>query len=307
MLDVLATGYPSLDHILATSRSPAIGETALLTVPIGEAPATFGGCGANVAVGLQRLGAQAGLAMVLGDDQGGRHYHDYLYQEGVDVRNVVCLPGHKTSRSYLFRNPEGEYQNFFFPGAADAWNDQLTLQDLPSVRYGLITVGAHHYNRQFARCLSDHNIPIIWQLKADIAAYPDEALHLLVRSCCIMFFNQLEAAYLCRALHIADVRLLLDRVDVLVLTQGRQGSTLITRDGQTPIPAVARTVIDTTGAGDGFTAGFLAGFLKRLDLLTCGRLGAVAASFVLEKIGCQTNLPTWDQLWQRYRETFGEP
>ncbi|MBE0689864.1 MAG: carbohydrate kinase family protein, partial [Anaerolineae bacterium] len=78
MLDLLATGYPSMDHIVATSRSPAVGETALLDTPIDDDRATFGGCGANVAVALQKLGVRTGVAMVLGDDEAGTRYLAYL-------------------------------------------------------------------------------------------------------------------------------------------------------------------------------------------------------------------------------------
>ncbi len=66
-----------------------------------------------------------------------------------------------------------------------------------------------------------------------------------------------------------------------------------------------RVVLDPTGAGDGFTAGFLAGLLRGATPEIGAQVGAVVASFVLEAVGCQTNLPGWEQTMARYREHFG--
>jgi ribokinase len=62
--------------------------------------------------------------------------------------------------------------------------------------------------------------------------------------------------------------------------------------------------VDSTGAGDGFTAGYLAGHFRKFSPQTCARLGAVLASFVIESVGCQTNLPDWSQLTERYQMFF---
>ncbi|MBN2303113.1 MAG: carbohydrate kinase family protein, partial [Anaerolineae bacterium] len=118
-MDVLATGYPSIDYIARVSHSPGVGETALLrTVPDRF---HFGGCGANVAVALAKLGLSAGVAMILGDDRLGEDYSRYLVGLKVNVNNIIRLHGHKTSHSYLFLNENDQHQNFFFPGAADDW------------------------------------------------------------------------------------------------------------------------------------------------------------------------------------------
>jgi nucleoside kinase len=306
MLDLLATGYPSIDHIVPVSHSPAVGETALISHLPGAG--TFGGCGPNVAVALARLGFRCGLALPLGDDEAGREYRAYLEAGGIDTRNVHNLPGCQTSHSYLFRNPDGDYQNFFFPGAADAWQGELTLNGLDEVRWGLVTVGYYPYNAQFVQRLSERAIPLAWQLKPDVAAYPRPAVEQFVERSSIIFCNRIEADYLCDGLGIGHLRELLGRgVQIIVLTLGSQGSRIITAGEEIEIPAVTRVIVDTTGAGDAFTAGFLAGHFQQYDLATCGRLAAAAASFALESVGCQTNLPDWKSLHNRYIEAFGEP
>jgi len=307
MLDLLTTGYPSMDHIVAASRSPAIGETALLEAPIDEEQATFGGCGANVAVALQKLGLSTGVVMVLGDDEAGARYLAYLDAEGVETGNITRLPGTLTSRSYLFRNPDGEYQNFFLPGAADQWGGELVLHGLDEVRYGLVTVGYYAYNRAFAQQLAARNVPIIWQLKPDIAAYPAEALAEFTQQSKIIFCNQMELEYLCRVLEMSAADILKAHdLETIVITRGKLGSRVLTAEAQIDVPSVPCAAVDTTGAGDAFTAGFLGGYFKGYPSLVCGRSGAVVAAFCVEQVGCQTHLPDWTMLRTRYTEHFGE-
>ena len=305
-LDLLATGYPSLDYICQVSHTPAIGETAIVRTP--PSHYTFGGCGANVAVGLARLGFRAGVAMVVGDDAPGHDYVAYLQREGIDTRDVIRWPGAGTSESRLYVNPDGEYQNFFYPGAAGAWQGKLTLASLADARYALLTVGALHYNRQFVQLVLEAGVPLIWQLKPDVYAYPPDALTNLTRSSVLLMMNRIEADYLTRTLGVSSpADLLSDETQLVVVTLGADGSRIFDETGVYEVPSVPPAqLVDPTGAGDAFTAGFLAGWLPGRPPVVCGRMGAVVASFVLEKVGCQTNLPNWEMLLARYAKHFGQ-
>jgi sugar/nucleoside kinase (ribokinase family) len=307
MLDLLATGYPSLDFIFPVSHSPRPGETALMDVVLDEVEPLFGGCGANVAVGLRRLGLNTGIAMIVGDDVYGQHYCSYLAQQQVDQQDVIVMPGAKTSRSYLFRNRQGEYQNFFFPGAADQWRDMLWLNGLDSARYTLVTVGPYRYNRQFVEQVQNAGVPLVWQLKSDIFAFPVEAIQSFAQASTIILMNHLEAEFVRCSLRLNSLNDLIGgNTIILVVTQGAQGAVLSTSEGRQKVKACPAQIVDTTGAGDGFATGFLAGVLKGYAPVVCAQMGSVAASFVLEKVGCQTNLPDWEQMQARYRENFGE-
>ena len=65
------------------------------------------------------------------------------------------------------------------------------------------------------------------------------------------------------------------------------------------------TLADPTGAGDAYRAGFLTAYQKGYDILTACKIGTVSASFTVEVIGCQTNLPDWKTMSARYNENFG--
>lgn len=307
MPELLASGYPSLDMIMPVSRLPAAGETAILSRFVEPDGYTYGGCGVNVAVGLGRLGRQAGVAMTIGDDALGQRYTAYLRGAGVNTDAVRVLPQAFTSRSYLFRGPDGEYQNYFYPGAADldtTFPEEAFRQLAP--QWSLITVGPLAYNQRMLECALATGSRIAWQLKADIAAYPQGALERFASQSALIFCNRLEAAYLERTLRLRSVGDLVGRgAQAVVLTLGAEGSLVFSADGAHTIPAARCTLVDTTGAGDAYTAGFMAGLLSGWDLPACGRLGAVMAAFVLESIGCQSNLPDWPSLLSRYQREFG--
>ncbi len=306
-MDVLATGYPSLDYILPVSHSPGIGETALLDVLPDDAAATYGGCGINVAVALARLGLRAGVAVVLGDDYAGSLYRSRLREQQIDTSDVTTIPGESTSRSYLFRNPNGEYQNFFFPGAADRWDGKLRLRSLGEAHYALVTVGPYRYNRQFVQAVREANIPLIWELKPDIFAFPAEAMDEFAAASTFILMNHIEARFVGQTLRLDKPDdLLNETTQAVVITHGAEGCRVYTPEGCLEVAAVpVANIVDTTGAGDAFTAGFLAGIIRKHDLKVSAQIGAVMASFALEQIGCQTNLPNWSLMEARYKTHFG--
>lgn len=302
-LDLLTTGYPSLDYIYNVSRSPQEDETAILETF--SSHGSYGGCGLNVAAALARLGLEVGTAAVLGDDPDGIRYIQYMQSLGIKTDNVIAVPGSSTSRTYVFLNPAGRYQLFFYPGAAGEWQPPLALKGLEGTSACLVTVGPAHYNQVFIEEAMAANVPLFWQLKADVQAYPPHQLSRLMRASKLMFMNEAECRYLVAALGASRLEDVLEQDQTAILTSGNQGSDVYSKAGLVHVPAVHPTkFVDSTGAGDGFTAGYLAGHFKSLTPQTCARLGAVVASFVIEAVGCQTNLPNWAQLTERYQSFF---
>lgn len=307
MFNLLATGYPSLDYIMPVSHSPSVGETALIDDVVDNSQATIGGCGTNVVVALSRLGLRSGLATIIGDDYEGVLYKSHVSRYRIDSKNIITIRQSKTSRSMLFRNPNGEYQNFFFAGAADEWDDKLHLSGLDSIKYALVTVGPYRYNEQFVNLVNHAGVPLIWQLKPDINAFPPDRAKAFLDASTVVFMNHIEAEFLIKAMQVNDISGLWNEMTkVIIKTQGEDGCTIYTPDSEQHVPAIPTDVVDTTGAGDGFTAGFIAGMIRDYDWLKCAQLGTTLASFVLERVGCQTNLPDTAQLEERYKQNFGD-
>jgi adenosine kinase len=93
---------------------------------------------------------------------------------------------------------------------------------------------------------------------------------------------------------------------IIITTLGEKGAEISEFGKIHKIEAVKHlSFVDPTGAGDAFRAGFLAGLSKQFDLPTCGRMGAVAASFAIEEYGTQEHVFTKEEFSDRYRQTYG--
>ncbi len=91
------------------------------------------------------------------------------------------------------------------------------------------------------------------------------------------------------------------------MTRGDQGATVYSQNGEFSIPVVPpRQIADPTGVGDAFRGGFLTAYGYGLDLETCGRVGALAATYCLEQRGPQGHQYTAGEFVQRYREHFNK-
>ena len=99
---------------------------------------------------------------------------------------------------------------------------------------------------------------------------------------------------------------ILQEAGILVVTRGEHGCTILTSAERFEVPAVApHQIVDPTGVGDAFRAGFVKGLALEADLETCGRLGSVAATYALEHLGGTNHAFSWDEFVGRYEESFG--
>ena len=100
---------------------------------------------------------------------------------------------------------------------------------------------------------------------------------------------------------------ILEQVQLLVITKGEAGSTVISKDGtRVDVPAVPPDRIeDPTGVGDAFRGGFMKGLAMGASYEVCARLGSVAATYVLEHLGGSSHAYSWDEFTARYEKHFG--
>ena len=100
---------------------------------------------------------------------------------------------------------------------------------------------------------------------------------------------------------------MLEHAPNLIITYGADGSRLLSREGEMPIPAISKTqVVDPTGAGDAYRAGFIKGLILALPLVSCARLGSAVAAYAVEVYGTQAHKFTLQEMSERYRGAYGE-
>jgi sugar/nucleoside kinase (ribokinase family) len=267
---------------------------------MGPATIISGGSGANTAVGVASLGGRAAFVGKVRDDElGGLYTHD-LHAVGVSFEVRPATQGPATARSFILVTPDGERTMNTYLGACqnltpdDVEPHQVRaakivylegyLWDPPEAKRAFrkaVTV-AHEAGNAVALTLSD---PFC------VDRYRDEFLGLMRDgSLDILFANihELKSLYQTadEAVALAALR---DEKDLLgVVTRSSEGAMVVTRGETRAVPAQrVERIVDTTGAGDLFAAGFLAGLTRGLDYADCARLGGIAAAEVITHIGAR--------------------
>ena len=266
---------------------------------MGSAVKMSGGSAANTIVGLASLGARSAFIGKIKDDALGRAYSHDIRAAGVSFHTKPAAAGPSTGRCYVLVTPDGERTMNTFLGAArdlhpaDIDPDAVAasavtylegyLWDPESAKEAFLKAAkiAHAANRKVALTLSDAFCVDRWR---------DEFLQLMRSGTVDLIFAneaELHSLYQSSDFDTAIAALRAD-IDVAVVTRSENGCLVIGPDGTEAVPAFpVERVVDTTGAGDLFAAGFLSGLARGADDRTCGRLGALAAAEVIQHIGAR--------------------
>ena len=266
---------------------------------MGPAVEVSGGSAANTIVGVASLGARAAFIGKVKDDLLGRAFAHDIRAAGVTFATTPAADGAPTGRCYVLVTPDGERTMNTFLGAAqdlhpaDIDADIIAasavtylegyLWDPRNAKDAFLKAAtiAHDAGRIVALTLSDAFCVDRWR---------DEFLHLMrSRTVDLIFANETElhSLYQTADFNAAAAALRAD-VEAAVVTRSENGCLVIGPDGTEAVPAFpVERVVDTTGAGDLFAAGFLCGLARGADDRSCGRLGALAAAEVIQHLGAR--------------------
>lgn len=266
---------------------------------MGPVTTISGGSAANTIVGAASLGSRTAFIGKVGADELGQAFAHDIRAIGVHFGTRPANGGPATARCFVLVTPDGERTMNTFLGACQGLTaadvdpevvraSEITylegyLWDPPGAKDAFVKAAniAHAAERRVALTLSDSFC---------VDRYRAEFLDLIQNGTVdILFANQheLKALY-----ETADLDTALDALrqeSVLgVVTRSEHGSLVVNRNQTQAFPAhPIERLVDTTGAGDLFAAGFLAGFANSLDHATCARLGALAASEVIQHVGAR--------------------
>ncbi len=294
-----AFGHVVLDHLLTVPHLPRPDTSVGLL----DQRRYFGGTAGNLVRAAARLGVRISLAGFVGPDFPD-DYRRALRAEGVDLRDLRTVRGSTTPEAWVFSDGRGHQMTVINQGP---WNLapnlpvlEHSVRDVEIVHLG---TGRPDYYAKVAALAEDLDRTIAFDPAQEIAyVYDRRSFRSLFRKARYFFGNEHEVAEAMRFMGAGSVRELLRPVEAVVVTRGARGSTVVTAEGKIAVPAVRpRRVVEITGAGDAYRAGFYAGLSRGYDLRRCALLGSSVASFVVEEKGTQTNLPTWAQAIARAR------
>lgn len=280
-------------------------EADVLYTEMGSGIEASGGSAGNTIAGLASLGGRAAFVGKVKDDQLGEIFTHDIRALGVHFETAMAISGPPTARCLILVTPDAQRTMNTYLGACatltvDDVDDEIIcasaitylegyLWDPPEAKLAFrkaMSV-AHGAGRQVALTLSDAFC---------VDRYRDEFQELIANEVDILFANEAEIMSLYRTDSFADA---LQRVrsnrGIAALTRGDQGSVIV-RGEESHVVAAESTekIVDTTGAGDQFAAGFLFGLTQGRDLATSGRLGGIAAAEIISHYGARPEVSLAD-------------
>lgn len=307
-MTVLTIGAVTTDRLMRVDRLAMPDEEVRVTA----VDSYDGGSAANVAVGVSRLGVPAAYLGCVGSDSAGEHHRKILAAEGVDTdRIITSRTGARTSEVMGFVEPGGARQLYFHGGASD----ELTPEDLTGeLLDGIDCVHLCTLGPEFAERLivlsRRAGRKILISFDPGCLGIAGERLHrvrAVARAVDMLFVNTLEFRQLYPDVAPAEVHTLppLELPARMAIKQGERGAYLYIREqGVTYHPAFPVAAVDSTGAGDAFAAGCLAGTARGYAPARMGPFANAVAALVTRQYGCRPGLPTMAQV-DSFLETQG--
>jgi ribokinase len=292
---IVVIGSINIDLVCRAARRPAPGET-LLGRDFAIMP---GGKGANQAVAAARLGAEVHLIGRVGDDEFGRDLLAGLQHNSVRTNHVSITPGISSGVALIVVDDSGENSIVVVPGA----NARLMPADIDAAIAIISNAACVILQLETPYATVEHAIGLCRRLGVhtilDPAPAPAGVMPAAFYQADLLTPNQSEARAILGAgsesLDDGSVgRSLLDRgVKCVVLKLGNRGAMILTATGVAQsVPSFPVTAVDTTAAGDAFTAALAVGFSERMGLSTAVKFANAAGASACIVAGAQPSLPT---------------
>lgn len=307
-LDVVAIGNAIVDILSRTEdeflTNNHIKKGAMTLIEAAQAEALYskmgpamemsGGSAANTAAGLASLGAKVGYIGKVGPDQLGNVFRHDIRAAGVTFETAGLVRGAPTARCLVMITPDAQRTMCTYLGACVL----LTHHDLDEdmIKGAKVTyLEGYLFDREQAKEAFKKAAQIAHAAGKKVALtlsdpfcverHRDEFLDLVKNHVDILFANEQEILSLYKLDNITKVQ---SHCELTVITRSEKGSVIISAKGKIDVKAepVSR-VMDTTGAGDLYAAGFLYGYTQGKPLEVCGRIASIVAAEIVQQVGAR--------------------
>ena len=308
-MNVVVTGSIAFDYIMSFPGRfrehflPDQLDNISLSFLVDSMKKQRGGCAANIAYNLALLGERPLLMATAGQDFG--EYRKWLDQHGVDTSVMREYPDEFTSSFFVSTDLDQSQIASFYIGAMGRAGELSCKQLMLKPDLVIISPNDPGAMTQYVHECKELGLRYIYDPSQQIVRLSDDDLRAGIDGSTITITNDYEFEMLRSRLHMDEVAFL-KCAQVLIITRGPDGSTILTRERRYDIPAVLTArPIDPTGVGDAYRAGLIRGMALGLPWDTVGRVAALAATYVLENHGPQNHQYTREEFVQRYRTHFG--
>lgn len=317
---LVLAGSVSFDRIM---RFPGTFEQAIqpdklhmlsISLLLDELRITRGGVAANIAYNLALLGEKPILYATVGED--ARLYVKDLAKMGINVDNVHYSHLNTATFTVMTDKHDCQVGGFYSGAMGDA--ESLTFKPWAKQRQNALMVISPHHPEQMARQVAEaqkYKLRMVYDIGQQVNNVVAEELQQGLEAAEVLIVNDYEMGLLEKKTGWSK-RKITEKVPVVVVTLGEHGCEMFTQSGSRDacvirsqsVPAVAvASVVDPTGAGDAFRAGFLYGYIRQWPLHQAAQLGATVAAYAVEAFGTQEHRFTKNELSARYLTAYNLP
>ncbi len=310
-MSVIVTGSIATDYLM---KYPGMFREHILIEQTGKLSVSFlveekemsrGGIGPNISYTMALLGERPRLMGTVGQDFGD--YRAWLEQKGIDTSLVVAYPGEFTATFTVITDLEQNQIAGFHSGAM-ARGRELTYRGLDMKSIDYVIISPHDPEGMIRNCTECRELGLrfIFDPSQQLARLDGDQVLQAMQGAFGMTVNDYELELIKSKTGLSESGIL-NRVGMLVVTRGMDGSTIMSKDRRIDAPIVpADIVADPTGVGDAFRGGLLVGLMRGYPWDITARIGALAATYCLEQVGTMNHRYTVPQFVARYREHFGD-
>ncbi len=264
---------------------------------------SFGGNAGNIAYTLSLLGEKPFVVGTAGNDFAP--YEAWLTASGIDTTLIRKEPNVRTAFATIMTDRNNNQITAFYPGAMQT---PYPLESLLITKTDFLILAPSNPEtmRELPERCRRRAVPFLFDPGQQIPILSADDLKNGIDGARVIIVNDYELE-LIREKTSWDEAEMTNHAELVVVTLGEKGSRVHSKGATFSTPAAKpRAVVDPTGAGDAYRAGFVLGLLKHLPLETCAKLAGVVACYTVETEGTQTHTFTKEELVERYRENFNE-
>lgn len=265
----------------------------------------FGGIAGNIAYSLSLLGTDVSILAAAGKDF--ESYQDFLKKHNVETKYIRIF--FELFSSTAVGIVDGRDNNIWgYHMGADQRSTELTLSTVKEkIDFGIVAPQnpktmlklAAEYTKEKIPFMFDGGMQLPWLSSADLLK--------VFKGAEIIIGNDYEVAVMEKKLKMKSLNEFAKKGKIIITTLGEKGSEIAFRNEKIKVKiAKVKKALDPAGAGDAYRAGFMAGFVRKLPLKTCGQMGSLSSAYTVETFGTTTHSYSKKEFCTRYFANFGE-
>ena len=263
-----------------------------------------GGVAPNIAYTNALLGGRPTIMAAAGRDFA--EYEVWLQNQGVDTSGIVIFPKDYCASFFVNTDQDNNQIASFYTGAMANASSLSFSENAPNAELAIISPNDPEAMVAYVRECKQLKIPYIYDPSQQIIRLSSSELLEGLVGCYLLTVNEYELGMILEKTKLSREDIL-ESAGGLLVTRGKDGSSIYLTDQKIDIPAAAaHRIVEPTGAGDAFRGGLLRGIQLGLSWEVSGRIGALAAAYVLENIGTQGHSYSRKEFLERYRSVFDD-